>query len=45
MNILCSLHKEQNITLVMITHDPNIAHYCQRVIHIQDGQILSEETL
>ena len=29
----------------MITHDPNIAHYCQRIIHIQDGQIISEEKL
>ncbi|MCR4393706.1 MAG: ABC transporter ATP-binding protein [Dehalococcoidales bacterium] len=43
MNILTSLHLEQKITLIMITHDPNIAHYCQRIIHIQDGQIISEE--
>jgi len=45
MNILSSLHTEQNITLVMITHDPNIAHYCQRIIHIQDGQITNEEKI
>jgi len=45
MNILSNLHAEQNITLIMITHDPNIAHYCQRVIHIQDGQIMREEKL
>jgi putative ABC transport system ATP-binding protein len=45
MTILSDLHTEQNITLVMITHDPNIARYCQRVIHIQDGQIISEEKL
>jgi putative ABC transport system ATP-binding protein len=45
MGILTELHKEQNITLVMITHDPNIAHYCQRIIHIQDGMVLKEETL
>jgi putative ABC transport system ATP-binding protein len=45
MSILSGLHQEQNITLVMITHDPNIAHYCQRIIHIQDGQIISEEKL
>jgi putative ABC transport system ATP-binding protein len=45
MNILSSLHTEQNITLVMITHDPNIASYCQRIVHIQDGQITSEEKL
>jgi putative ABC transport system ATP-binding protein len=45
MNILTGLHAEQNITLVMITHDPNIARYCQRIVHIQDGQIVSEEIL
>jgi putative ABC transport system ATP-binding protein len=45
MGILSGLHTEHNITLVMITHDPNIARYCQRIIHIQDGQIVSEEKL
>jgi putative ABC transport system ATP-binding protein len=45
MTILTNLHTEQNITLVMITHDPNIARYCQRIVNIQDGQILSEERL
>ena len=45
MGILTNLHQEQNITLIMITHDPNIAHYCQRIVHIEDGQIVSEEKL
>jgi putative ABC transport system ATP-binding protein len=45
MSILSSLHLEKNITLVMITHDPDVAHYCKRIIYIQDGQILKEETL
>jgi putative ABC transport system ATP-binding protein len=45
MGILSNLHAEQNITLVMITHDPSIAYYCQRIIKIQDGQIVSEEIL
>jgi len=43
MKILGDLHSEKNLTLMMITHDPNIAHYCQRIVHIQDGQITSEE--
>ncbi|MBN1189239.1 MAG: ABC transporter ATP-binding protein [Dehalococcoidales bacterium] len=43
MSILVDLHSEQNITLVMITHDPNIARYCQRIVQIEDGQIVSEE--
>ncbi|MBP1708061.1 MAG: macB [Chloroflexi bacterium] len=45
MSILSSLHLEKNITLIMITHDPNVAHYCQRIIYIQDGQIIKEETI
>jgi putative ABC transport system ATP-binding protein len=45
MNILTNLHQEQNITLVMITHDPSVAHYCQRIVHIRDGQVISEEKL
>ena len=42
MSILTNLHKEQNITLVMITHDPNIAHYCQRIVHLEDGLVIKE---
>jgi putative ABC transport system ATP-binding protein len=45
MGILCGLHVEKNITLVMITHDPIVAHYCKRIIHLKDGQIESEERL
>ncbi len=45
MNLLSALHQEQNVTLIMISHDPSIAHYCQRIVHIQDGQIISEEKL
>jgi putative ABC transport system ATP-binding protein len=45
MTILTNLHLEHNITLVMITHDSNVARYCQRIVHIQDGKIISEEKL
>ena len=41
MEILTRLHKEQKKTIVVVTHDPNIAHYSQNVIHIQDGQIVA----
>jgi len=43
MEILSKLHAEQGITMVMITHDSKIAHYCQRIIHIEDGMIKSVE--
>jgi len=45
ISILTSLHAEQGITLVMITHDHNIAHHCQRIIHLKDGQVVSEEAV
>jgi putative ABC transport system ATP-binding protein len=44
MSILTELHARQDLTLVMITHDPNIARYCQRIVHIEDGQVINEET-
>jgi len=45
ISILTTLHTEQDITLVMITHDSNIAHHCQRIIHLKDGQVVAEETV
>ena len=45
MSILTSLHSEHGITLVMITHEANIARYCQRIIHIKDGEVVAEETV
>jgi putative ABC transport system ATP-binding protein len=43
ISILTSLHAEQGITLLVVTHDPNIAHNCQRIIYISDGKIVKEE--
>ncbi len=43
ISILTNLHKEQNITLLMITHDPGVAQHCQRIVRIMDGQIIGDE--
>ncbi len=45
ISILTTLHREQGITLVMVTHETSIAQHCQRIIHFKDGQITAEETL
>ncbi|MFC2019895.1 ATP-binding cassette domain-containing protein, partial [Chloroflexota bacterium] len=45
ISILTSLHAEQGITLLMITHDPGIAHHCQRIIHFKDGQVVAEDAV
>ena len=41
MEILTNLHK-QGHTIIIVTHDPNIAAYATRVIEIKDGKILSD---
>jgi len=45
ITILTSLHTEQGITLLVVTHDANIARHCQRIIHLMDGQVEREEKI
>jgi ABC-type lipoprotein export system ATPase subunit len=33
------LNEEQGITVILVTHDANIAHHAKRIIHICDGVI------
>ena len=42
MALLDSLHAHGN-TIVLVTHEPDIAEYAQRVVHLRDGQISSDE--
>src|SRR5690348_1661643 len=30
-------------TILMVTHDPSIAHRCRRVIHLHDGRVVQDE--
>jgi putative ABC transport system ATP-binding protein len=39
MEILHRLHREQGLTVVMVTHDTKVAAQAQRVIYFQDGLI------
>jgi putative ABC transport system ATP-binding protein len=39
MEILLKLNKERRTTLIIVTHDPEIAAYTQRVVYIRDGLI------
>ena len=42
ISILTTLHSEQGITLLIVTHDASIANCCQRIIHFKDGQVVTE---
>ncbi len=42
LNILTGLN-EQGVTLIIVTHDRNVAAKCRRVISLKDGLIVSDE--
>jgi putative ABC transport system ATP-binding protein len=43
MQLLVDLNRNQGITIVMVTHEPDMAAYARRVIHFRDGLIASDE--
>ncbi|MBU3942648.1 ABC transporter ATP-binding protein, partial [Patescibacteria group bacterium] len=40
MDILVDLHKNKKKTIIVVTHDPNIADYTDHTIHIKDGELV-----
>ena len=43
MELLLDLNKEKNVTLVIVTHDPEVAKFTDRTIHIFDGKVKDEK--
>jgi len=43
MDIFTHLNQDKKITLVMVTHEPDIACYAQKRIYMRDGKIIREE--
>ena len=42
MGMLRDMNKSHGATIIMVTHDPQAASYCQRVIFIRDGKLYNE---
>lgn len=43
MDILTTLNREQGITIVMVTHEPDMASYAGRIVRFRDGLVILEE--
>src|SRR5581483_1461599 len=42
MQILTQLNRDQGITIMLVTHEPDIAAYARRVVTFRDGRIVSD---
>jgi putative ABC transport system ATP-binding protein len=42
MKLLLNLNKDHDVTLIIVTHDPEIAARAQRIITIRDGKVVEK---
>jgi putative ABC transport system ATP-binding protein len=45
LDLLLRLNREERTTLVLVTHDRQLAEYADRVITLSDGQVLRDELI
>jgi ABC-type lipoprotein export system ATPase subunit len=43
MEILQRLNRERGLTVVLITHEADIAEYAERVVAFRDGRVVKDE--
>ncbi|WP_374243106.1 ABC transporter ATP-binding protein [Zoogloea sp.] len=43
MALLVALNRDQGITVIMVTHEPDMAGYARRVVRFVDGKVASDE--
>src|SRR6185312_15947164 len=45
MELLRELNRDHGVTIIVVTHDPGIAAYTDRVVTMRDGRVVSDETV
>jgi putative ABC transport system ATP-binding protein len=45
MAIFQRLNRENGITVILVTHEPDVAAYASRAIHFKDGRIVQDEAI
>jgi len=43
MGLLVKLNEERGVTVVMVTHEPDVAAYAARKLLLKDGGVVSDE--
>ena len=43
MEFFVKMNEEMGKTIVLVTHEPDIAQYCKRIVKFKDGKIISDE--
>ncbi len=43
MDILREMHEVEGLTIILVTHDPGVASFTQRVIVLRDGEIITDQ--
>jgi putative ABC transport system ATP-binding protein len=43
MGLLLALNRDHGITVLMVTHEPDMAAYARRMVHFVDGRIARDE--
>jgi putative ABC transport system ATP-binding protein len=39
LKLLSDLHEKENVTLVMVTHEPYVGNMAERIVNVLDGKI------
>ena len=45
IQLFTTLNKEDDVTLIMVTHNPEVVPYCHRLLTIRDGAIIEDKEL
>jgi putative ABC transport system ATP-binding protein len=43
MDLLTGLNRDRGVTIVMVTHEPDMAAYARRIVHFLDGLVESDK--
>ena len=43
LELLRKLHEEEHFTIILVTHDPFVARWGQRIVTMEDGRIIKDE--